>query len=274
LDVFVRLAGGALTGALQTPIHMRVAEIRQAAWEEFALEVENPAHLLVLELGSVPGRAIFHLPLAFAMSMLEVRMSGTGAGRFPNRQLTEIEDALLSPLIEAIFGELMVAFAPYIELHPRVVQKAPDIDLLQAVIPSGSCVIIDFAVNVGDVTFRPSLVTQFPTIRPIIEAIEHSDLALGAAERDLGPSPARIERVLEVPVDLEVVFPRTVHLSPVEVASLSPGDVIPLGHEPGRPLRVLAGGLPVHWALPTTIGHRLAAVIVDPDTYDSQEATS
>ena len=274
LDVFVRLAGGALTGALQMPIHMRVSDIRQSAWEEFAIEVDNPAHLLVLEFGSIPGRAIFHLPLPFAMSMIEVRMSGSGGGRFPNRQLTEIEDALLSPLIEAIFGEFAVAFAPYIEVHPRVVQKAPDIDLLQAVIPSGSCVVIDFEVNVGEATFRPSLVTQFPTVRPIIDAIEHADLALGSSERSATPSPAHMDRLLEVPVELEVVFPRTIHLSPVEVAALAVGDVLPLHHQPGRPVRLLAGGMPVHWALPTTTGRRLAAVIVEPDTYDSQEATS
>jgi flagellar motor switch protein FliM len=271
LDVFVRLAGGALTGALRIPVHMRVSDIRHSTWEEFALGVENPAHLLVLDLSPLPGRAILYFPLSLAMAMLDVRMSGPGTGKYPKRSLTEIEDSLLTPLVEAMLGELRVALAPYLEVEPRVIQKAPDIDLLQAVIPSGICVSIGFEVHLADGgVFAPSLCVQFPTVRPVVEAIEHADLAM-AGSHDRGPNLGMVQRLLDVPVDLHVVFPPA-HLSPVEVAGLAPGDVIPLHHDPGRPVRLVAGGMPWLSVLMTTIRRRLAAVVVEPDTYDPQEA--
>jgi flagellar motor switch protein FliM len=267
LDVWVRLAGGVLTGALHTPVHMRVADIHQSTWEEFAASVESPAYLLVLDLSPLPGRAIFVIPLGLAMAMVDIRMSGPGTGRYPVRPVTEIEDALLSPLVEGMLGELAVATAPYLEIHPRVLQKAPDVDLLQAVIPSGVCVVVDFETRLGEMAMFPSsLCLQFPTIRPVIEAIEHAEVML-STERSTGPSPVLVARVMEVPVDLQVVFP-SVALTPVELAKLRPGDVIPLHHEPGRPLRLLAGGMELASVLPTRSGRRLAAVVVEPEAFD------
>lgn len=270
LDVYVRLAGGALTSSLRVPVHMRVTDLRHSSWESFAAVVENPAHLLVVELPPLPGRGIFYLPLGYAMAMLDVRMSGPGTGRFPRRALTEIEDALLTPLMEASIGVMSVAFAPYVEMNPRILQRAPDVDLLQAVIPSGFCVVVEFEVRLGDGgVFQPMLCLQLSTVRPIAEAIERTELLLGG-ERHPGPSPTLLERLLEVPVDLEVVF-EPVRLTTMEVAGLRVGDVVPLHHEPGRPLRLLAGGMPLFSVLPTTERRRLAAIVVDPDTYAPEE---
>jgi flagellar motor switch protein FliM len=270
LDVYVRLAGGSLTSSLRTPVHMRVTDVRHSSWEGFAAAVENPAHLLVIELPPMPGRGIFYMPLAYAMAMLDVRMSGPGTGRFPKRPLTEIEDALLMPLMEASIGVMSTAFAPYVELSPRILQRAPDVDLLQAVIPSGFAVVIEFEVRLGEGgVFKPLLCLQLSTVRPIAEAIERTELLLGG-ERHSGPSPTLLERLLDVPVDLAVVFD-PVRLTTSEVAALKVGDVIPLRHQPGRPLKLLAGGMPLFSVLPTTERRRLAAIVVEPDTYIPEE---
>ncbi len=261
-DIYVRLAGGVLTGALRMPVHVAVSDIRQTAWDDFARNSESPAHLVVFSMAPLPAKCIMYLPLDLSMGMVDVRLSGPGDGWYPKRPLTEIEEVLLAPIVDSLLNEMGNALGHYLPVNMAVNQKAADTDLLQAVISSGFCVVVEMEVRFGDgAAFMMAICLPFPVVRPIVEAIEKSELALTADPDE--PDPALLAQLLRVPVELSVRFSST-RLSPPEIRDLAPGDVIPLHHPPGAPLSLVAGGLPRLSVLPTSVGRHLAAVVVDP----------
>ncbi len=262
-DVFVRLAGGSLTGALRTPVHVRVRDIRQSTWEEFAKAAESPSHLVVFNLSPLPGKAILYVPLALAMAVVDMRLSGTGIGDFPVRPLTEIEDVLVSTVTDDLIGELVNALAPYLMVSPSVSQKASDTDLLQAVIPSGVCAVAEFEVRIGEgEPFRAAICAPYQFVRPIVEAIERKDVLARGSEDD--KDSALLPSLLGVALPVSIQF-QGVKLTPLEVASLTSGDVIPLKHRPDRPLTMTVGGERCFSVIPTKVRRRLAALIVDSE---------
>jgi len=276
LDAFSRLAGGVMTGALRMPVHVKVADIRQIAWEEFTRDAKSPAHLIVFTMAPLPARSILYIPLDLAMAMVDVRLSGSGSGWYPQRALTEIEEVLLAPIVDSLLSELSNAIGHYLKVDIAVTQKVADTDVLQAVIASGFCVAAEFEVRFGEsATFVMVMCLPFPVARPIVDAVERAELAAGGEPGE--PDPVLESQVLRTPLELAVRFD-PVSLTAPEIAGLVPGDVILLRHRVGRPLTLVAGNLPRMSVLPTAVGHRLAAVVVDPasvqellDTEESRE---
>ncbi len=265
-DIYVRLAGGVLTGALRMPVNVRVMKVGQSSWDDFARSTDSPAHLIVFSLSPLPAKSILYLPLDLAMSMVDVRLSGTGSGWYPKRALTEIEEVLLAPIVDSLLSELGNALSHFMKVYIAINQKAADTDLLQAVIASGYCVVVNFEVRFGDGgIFEMAICLPFPVVRPMVDAVEKANMARAATPDE--PDPHMVERLLRIPVELSVRF-QPPRLTPPEIASLSPGDVIPLHHMPGRPLAMVAGGQEKFAVLPTAVGKHLAALVVDPDSFE------
>ncbi len=265
-DIYVRLAGGVLTGALRLPVSVRVLSVGQASWDEFARNTESPAHLIVFSMSPLPAKCILYIPLDLAMAMVDVRLSGSGSGWYPKRALTEIEEVLLAPIVDSLLSEMGNALSHFMKVYIAINQKAADTDLLQAIIASGYCVIVNFEVRFGDGgIFNLACCLPFPVVRPMVDAVERVNLARAATPDE--PDPKVVQRILRVPIDLSVRF-SSPHLTPPEIASLAPGDVIPLHHMPGRPLTMVAGGQPKFSVLPTSVGKHLAALVVDPESFE------
>ncbi len=268
LEVLAHRVAGALTSVVRQSVRVEIGELEQQRWELYTNDLPEPTFLSSATIVPFGGRIVLHLPLAFALAVVEIRLGGTPRGGQPTRPLTEIEQRLVSEVAQQALAELPPAFAPVLNLGVGAISSVSSAMFLQAVKPTETCLLIAMRIELGDVgSFDASLCMPITVLLPILDALERLDKVDTGNEADSVQGHLR-ERLMEAPVEAVMCFPDIV-LSPEELLSLVPGDVVALHHQAGAPLLLRVGGVPYCNVVATNRGKRLAGLVVESEEVPS-----
>jgi flagellar motor switch protein FliM len=265
-ETFARQVGTVLSTSLRAVSQVTVSSVDQVPYDDYIAASPNPSLLAVVSLEPLSGAGILQVPLPLAMSVLDRLLGGSGTGPYPFRALTDIEEGLISEVLDRCLEELASAFESLVAIEPEIVQLESNPQFSQIAAPSDMVVVVVFDTRIGGQEGQLSLCIPFASLQPRLEAITGHSLAGDRRFGDVTGAAAAMDRTMhDVPVDVTVRFD-TVTLTSREVVGLEVGDVLPLGHPSTSPLTVLAGEIPVFAAVPGRKRKRLACRIVEPDT--------
>lgn len=265
-ETFARQAGTVLSTSLRAVSQVTVASVDQVPYDDYIGSSPNPSLLAVVSLEPLPGEGILQMPLPLAMSILDRQLGGSGAGPYPARALTDIEEGLITEVLERCLTELASAFDSLVTLDLKIVQLESNPQFAQIVAPSDMVVVAVFDTRIGGEEGELSFCIPFSSLQPRLEAIAGHSLGGDRRFGDLAGAAAAMDRAMQnVPVDVSVRFDPVV-LTSSELVGLEPGDVVPLGHAADQPLTLIAGGVPFLAAVAGRKRKRLACRIVDTDT--------
>ena len=268
LEVLAHRIAGTLTSVVRQPVKAEIGALEQQRWEVYTNELPEPTFLSSATIVPFGGRIVLHLPLKFALAVVEIRLGGSPRSNQPERSLTEIEQRLVSEVAQQAFGELPPAFAPVLNLGVGAISSVSSAMFLQAMKPTETCLLIALRIEVGEVgAFDASLCVPITVLLPILDALERLDKTDAGSEADAMQGDLR-ERLLEAPVDAVMCFPDIV-LSPEELLGLMPGDVVALNRQADAPLVMRVGGVPFFNVVATNRGKRLAALVVESEEVPS-----
>jgi len=238
---------------------LNVSSIDQIDWEAFEAQVSAPGLL-----GAIPvagGQMFVFLPAAFCMTILDLRLSGTGTGPYPSRPLSDIERQLLSSALEVVAGCITdatekvfgkVASAPVVS----VVASAGPISVNRG----GACLTVTEVATITGIRSDPGRITVcFPldTVRPLMAKLSESTMP------SLAAFAAAEEAASRIPIPLALRYrPSSISLSVAE--GLTPGQVLGIGHPIGEALVVCSGDRELFGAHLVEHNRRAAGQIVGP----------
>jgi flagellar motor switch protein FliM len=157
------------------------------------------------------------------------------------------------------------AFSPVMTLTLGATSHLASAMFLQGPNPAEGCLLVAMSVLLGeDGPYEASLCLPFSLLLPILDALERMDRMDHPDEDDVVNRQLR-SRLLATACDLSVCFPE-IRLTPDELLTLAPGDVIRLHRPEGLPLLLNAGGMTVAPVVITQRGRRLACMVVDPES--------
>lgn len=261
-EVLSQRGSGALTAGLGLPVHLRLNAVEQMTWEGYVASIQEPTALMTFSLHPFPGRAVLDVPIGLAMYLVDVRLGGRGTGPYPARALNDLEEALVSEVVGRVAAEVPPAFSPAGSLSVGPLTHLSDARFLPSLPSAEMCVVAELALQADRAPEVPmTFCLPSATTRPLVEALEQSSRDGGGGLADDGQARA-LERALDVAVEVAVRFPSTV-MTPSELTSLRPGDVVQLMHAPGGALQVLVGGHPCMLAVDSTVGRRLCCTIIE-----------
>lgn len=264
-ETFARQIANVLSTTLRSVSQVRVASVDQLSYDDYITSSPNPSLLTVVSLEPLSGAGILQIPLPLTMSIVDRLLGGSGTGPYPSRALTDVEEGLITEVLDRCLAELAAAFDSLVSLEPKIVELESNPQFAQVAAPSDMVVVVVFDTSVGVQEGEMSLCIPFVTLEPRLEAITGHSLSGERRFADLVGVAAAMERALrDVPVDIAVRF-APVTLTSREVVNLEVGDVLPLRHPSDRPLAVLAGGVPLLPAVAGRKRNRLACRIVDSD---------
>lgn len=262
LEVLTHRIGGSLTSRTRTPVRVEPGPVDQIRWEEYAELLPEPTFLTSTTVTPLGGRVVLHLPISLCLSVVEVRLGGTGGSDMAARSLTDIEQRLVGEIADATVAEIPSAFAPVIPLGLGPTTSVSSAVFLQVAKPGEYCAVVTLRVALGEAPAADaSLCIPFTVLLPIVDALERLDMS-DQPELDTGIVTQLRDRLGDCAVDAAVSFP-PVTLASDELLALAPGDVIPLHHEQGLPLVFTIAGEPICHVVPTARGKHLACVVVD-----------
>ena len=262
LDVLTHRISGSLTSTLQTPVKVEIGELEQQRWDEYVASLPEPTFLTGASVVPTGGRVVLHLPLPLSMALVEIRLGGTGDGAVPERSLTEIEQRLVTQVAHGVLSELPRAFSPAMEISVGAISSVSSGMYLPGSTPSEMCLLIGLRVELNEcVSQVASMCVPLVVLLPILDAIERLDKVELAEE--VGSAPARLrDRLLATDVEVRVHWPE-VWLSPEDLLSLVPGDVVRLHRARAMPIVLSVGGARYCGAVPTSQGNTLACMVTE-----------
>jgi flagellar motor switch protein FliM len=261
-EALAHRASGLLTNRLRTPVTLSLGEFEQHTWGDYAGTLPEPTCLFAAAMPPLQGRVVLHIPLSLSLTVVDLRMGGTGQGRYAaERALTEIEQRLVADVADAVLSELPSVLAPVMALQIGAPMQVASAQFLPPVRPTDMDLLVPLVFELReDARFAFELCFPFSIIQPLVET-----LAAQNKEEEMpgaGDADAVAHRLLETQVDVRVLFPATT-LTPADFLHLAVGDVVGLPYDQGDALALMVGDQHHLDVLPTTTGKRLACVVVD-----------
>jgi len=262
LEVMTHRIAGALTSTLRAPVKVEVGELEQQRWEEYVNGLPEPTFLTGATVVPTGGRIILHLPLSLAMNVIEIRLGGSGGTVIPERSLTEIEQRLVTEVAHGVLAELPPAFSPAMEITMGAISSVSSGSFLPGQTPSEMCLQIGLRLELNEtITEAASICVPLVVLLPILDAIERLTKVEMAEEGGMAPTKLR-DRLHCTDVEVRVHWPEVL-LSPDELLSLVPGDVVPLHRARDLPILMTVGGEHYCDVVPTSRGKAIACMVIE-----------
>ena len=110
-DLFARNLMHTLGAWLRTPFKLKLVAGEQLPFSEFLERLSSPTYVCAIRLEPLGAVGLLELELALAFSVVDVLLGGVGRA-WPARELTDIEEAILSSVVELAMQELNLAWQP------------------------------------------------------------------------------------------------------------------------------------------------------------------
>lgn len=268
-ETFARRYTTQLTSTLRVASQVTLIAIEQITYDEYISGLDNPTCMVMVEMEPLPAKTIFEMAPSMPLVWVDHMLGGPG-GKQPERPLTEIETPLIYGMLDRVLAELKFSFESIVNLTPRIVGMEYNPQFAQAAAASDAVIIVSFEMRVGAEECIATVCTPFAGLLPHLTT-DSGSAGLSAAQRQARDAAQRsmTTGLGNTPVEVSVRF-NSVLMSPRDLITLRPGDIVPLEHPVTNPLTVSSAGVTFAHAVAGSSGQRLACLVVPSPQEDSR----
>lgn len=227
-DRFAKQMGSSLSPLLRTLVEIRPTLVEQMSYAEYIASVTYPACLGIFGMRPLKGGALVEIHPRLIFYIIE-RILG-GAGRSPDmaRELTEIERALVSKLLQRILEDLRSAWSRVSQFQFDLLNLEVNPGFLQLTAPTDMVILIGFDVKMGEVEGIMTLCFPFSLLEPVIPNLSLRRWIAGHREEEDHGGSAEIAQAMPA-IGLKVrALLGSIPLSVHELSFLRLGDIMRL----------------------------------------------
>lgn len=226
---FARSFGASLSAFLRTIVETRVATTEQLTYSEFIHSLPSPTCFNLLSAPQLSGQLCLEISPLIVFPIVDRLLGGTNADIFiPQRPLTEIEQRLVSRIIDRALTNLSEAWSDLMEVQFEVAGTESNPHLVQIVAPNEVVVVIGFEIKLGARAGTMSICLPFNVIEPVIGKLAAQSWLGYSRHGGASEESHRVARSIRR-AEVEVAaFLGETKITVEELLGLAPGDVIQL----------------------------------------------
>ncbi|HMF65442.1 MAG TPA: flagellar motor switch protein FliM [Edaphobacter sp.] len=253
-DLFARNLMHTLGAWLRTPLKVKLVSGEQLPFSEFLERLSPLTYICSVRLEPLGAVGLLELDLALASPIVDVLLGGTGrAGQV--RELTDIEEAILTAVVQVVVQELNLAWQP-VGLEFAFEKRETEAQAARMLTLGEKTLCVSFEVRMPGV--QGVLNLCLPAV--VLNAILRRLIAEGDRPRRRSrDSAARMRELMgEAKVGAVLQFP-PMRLRAVELAALEPGTILRLSLPRHEAAELRVGGLSLGRAYPVRAGEHRGA---------------
>src|SRR5271170_2271701 len=260
-DLFARNMMHTLGAWLRTPFKMKLVAGEQLPFSEFLERLSSPTYICSIRLEPLGAVGLLEFDLALASPIVDVLLGGAGRA-WPARELTDIEDAILTSVVQMTVQELNMAWQS-VGLEFVFEKRESEAAVARMLTAGEKTLCVSFEARMPEA--QGAMNVCLPAV--VLNAILRRLISEGdRPKRRSKEAQVRMRELIgEAKLGAVLQFP-TLRLRASELAALIPGTVLrlPLAKHSASELRV--GGLRFGQAYPVRTGeHRGAQLEGDID---------
>lgn len=259
MDVFTRSWGTFMSAKLRTGVFLEVQSIEQITYEEFIHSLTTPTAVAVFSMDPLEGPALLEFKLPLAFTLIDRMLGGKGRGGELRRELTEIEQAIMSGIVGDMWSHLRTAFKDIVPVTPKLESLESNPQFVQIVPPSDIVLYVSITMRIGEMQDALVFCLPFILLEPALSRLSTEQFFAG--RRETGTHAELIAHTLQaMPVAVRAEL-GTARLSVQEVLALNEGDIVRLDQRTRLPIRVYVQDRLKYLARPGQVGETLACEV-------------
>jgi len=227
-----------LSTYLRLECGVQLAKIETAPFNDFTATLPNPTHITLFKLEPLRGISVIDVRPAIGLAMIDRLLGGPGKPAAPDRNLTDMEAALMDQVVQLALGEWCKQWRRFQELRAEILGHENNPRFLQSASGETVMLIVTLEARMGESSGQIQLALPYSAFEPILTELT------GTAEPPPGPPPAQAlkwNRNLDaVPLSLKARWP-AFKMSARELLNLKPGEFLPLPPGGAEQIELRAG---------------------------------
>lgn len=255
---------------LRAPVEARLSALERGIYEEYVAQIGTNSVVIIIDMSPLQGYAVTAFGLDVAFGIIDRLLGGKGKrnARVLNRDLTDIEVALIRHIGMDIARALVEPWMRVVELTPDVSELALGPQVMHAIPPSEFVITAWYEVRFAEQTGGISLCFPLTILEQILPKLTGQSIFDNRPSRNLTEdSKVQDDQLMPVSVLARAMLGGA-KVDASDLAALSPGDVIVLDSLAADPLRVMVGNCERFAGFPGTKGRKMALQVsgrVDDD---------
>ncbi|MBN2311375.1 MAG: flagellar motor switch protein FliM, partial [Candidatus Hydrogenedentes bacterium] len=148
-EMFARELSIALPPFLRTVVRVDLVSIDQLTYDEFILSISRPTSMSIINMAPLEGNAVIELNPAVVFPIVDRILGGTGAPLSSPRELTEIENRIITRIVLMILDSLRRSWDQLVEFKLSVVAQESDPLIVQIVAGSEMVILVAYEIHIG-----------------------------------------------------------------------------------------------------------------------------
>jgi flagellar motor switch protein FliM len=267
-ESFARDLSVYLSAQLRTIVDVSLTAVDQVLYSEFVMSSAPPSALYVLDESQLDHQAIFEIDPRLVVYTIEKLMGGDGQFMDDAREVSPIEQRIMSRVMKRAYRELEESWEKAFPLSVEEVAFESNAEFVQIIPAAEPALVASFDVRIYD---EPSFLNICYPYLMLEEMLGQSGMEQWISSTTGEASPKVKEKYKEGLRETDVTLSAelgSTSLPLTELLHLQEGDVIPLDTETGEPVRAFVNGKPKFKASPGRSGRRRALRITSVDLPD------
>src|SRR5262249_20407491 len=214
LSAFLRMDCSAKLGRFETP-----------TYRDFIESLESPAAVGLLQVNPLAGVGILNLGLSLSHCIIDRMLGGRGAAANVERELSEIEVALLEDVVRVIGDEWCQQWRSETKLEPNCIGQETNARFLKTSLPDAVMLSSLIQIQLGENQGQIQLGIPYSMVETMVKEMQKREAARGTELLKHKPQWRLSFNEISVPV---VAQWKVKQMRVEDVISLTPGDVLPL----------------------------------------------
>jgi flagellar motor switch protein FliM len=253
-DMFARNLAHSLGVWLRGSFQVNLVSAEQMPFSEFAVRIPDLSYISSVQLEPLGALSVLDLDLSLAPPIIDLLLGGHGKpGK--TRELTDIEESILTGVVDVICRELSTAWQP-VGLSFRFDQRQMQTQLGRIMPLTEKTLCLSFEIRMPEASGMLNLAVPVVVSNTILRRL------VGERGRSR-QHPEEIRRSLSERA-AGIQFGAALQLPPVRISSrdledMRPGKVVRLGLASNTPAELRVTGVPLFAARPVSYGEHRAA---------------
>ena len=227
-EEFIRSLAGRLSTYLRLEVGVQMSKLQTITYQKFLEILPNPTYITLFKADPMRGVCILELPPKLGLTIVDRLLGGAAMNVSGQRDMTEIEIALLDQALQILLAEWCTHWNYEQEIRPVLLGHETNGRFLQTAASDTVMLHLSIEAHIGDCVEPIQLGFPYYTLEPLVLRMNK---LLDLNTQDVGKvkDPAvtwnpRLGEVL-IPVTAEWIGSS---LTIGQLANLRPGDVVPL----------------------------------------------
>jgi flagellar motor switch protein FliM len=261
---FARNLARSLGAYLRVGFETNLVSVEQLAYREFLGRTPDMAYCASFTLQPLNAIAVMEIDQSLAFPIIELLLGGQGNSEVLDREITEIEEEILSGVGKIFCHELESTWSP-LELSFQFGEREQPNAMQRLMPPNEKTLALSFEIHMAEA--RGMLNVVFPAV--VSNALLRKLSSEWGYQRRRGPQETveRLKKILlDCPMEIELGLP-DIPIPIDRLMHLKPGEVLPFPEGIEHPAMLRIAGCGLFSGIPVRSGSHVAARVIAPLPY-------